>query len=221
MISASSTGPAITDKPGKKLWIWGLSREGEIWKDLLTDSALGNTQYVELQSGLHFNQAVMQSSRTPFKHMAFLPQTSVRFTESWFPFRDLDGVTRATPDGVLDVRQSDGTLLFGFCPTGSFKGTIAVVAGGKTLLDRAVSLQPLQTFRDSIVHTGPGNAFEVRVGDLLRYSSADEQSQALERPIREQRSLQLGLSKRACGGCTGAGPSTGCRRGACIRIVLH
>ncbi|HTR99374.1 MAG TPA: DUF5107 domain-containing protein, partial [Bacteroidota bacterium] len=29
-----------TDKPGKKLWIWGLSREGEIWKNLLTDTAL-------------------------------------------------------------------------------------------------------------------------------------------------------------------------------------
>ncbi|HSQ74555.1 MAG TPA: DUF5107 domain-containing protein, partial [Bacteroidota bacterium] len=126
----------FTDKPGKKLWLWSLSREGAIWTDLLTDTALGNTQYIELQSGLHFNQAIMQSSRTPFKHMAFLPQTTVRFTESWFPFRDLDGVKHATPDGVLDVRQSAGKLLFGFCPTGSFKGTMTVVAGGITLLVR-------------------------------------------------------------------------------------
>ena len=174
----------FTDKPGKKLWLWSLSREGEIWKDLLTDSELGNAQYVELQSGLHFNQAIMQSSRTPFKHMAFLPQTAVRFTEAWFPFRNLEGVRRATPDGVLDVKLSAGTLLIGFCPTGSFNGTIAVTIGGMTLLDRAVSLQPLQTFRDSIVYSGTGSALEVRVGDLMRYSSADEQNQTLERPAR-------------------------------------
>ena len=147
-----------TDKPGKKLWIWGLSREGEIWKGLLTDSTLGNTQYVELQSGLHFNQAMMQSSRTPFKHMAFLPQTSERFTEAWFPFRDLGGVTRATPDGVLEVRRSPGKLSFGFCPTGMFKGSISVVVGGNPRYARAVDLQPLQCLQRFACIYGAGRS---------------------------------------------------------------
>ncbi len=172
-----------TDKPGKKLWIWGLSREGEIWKGLLTDSALGNTQYVELQSGLHFNQAVMQSSRTPFKHMAFLPQTSEAFTEAWLPFRGLGGVTRATPDGVLDVRRAAGRLSFGFCPTGKFRGDISVVVAGKTEYMCAVELEPLQAFHDSLGFPGPSDPFEIRIGGLLRYRSSDDELHSLERPL--------------------------------------
>jgi tetratricopeptide (TPR) repeat protein len=175
-----------TDKPGKKLWIWGLSREGEIWKSLLTDSALGNSQYVELQSGLHFNQAITQSSRTPFKHMAFLPQTSERFTEAWFPFKDLTHAARATPDGVLEVRSSNGKLCFGFCPTGVFKSHITVVVDGNTRFARSVDLQPLQSFRDSIALGDPATAYEIRVGNLIRYRSSDDQTRSLERPITEQ-----------------------------------
>jgi len=174
-----------TDKPGKKLWIWGLSREGEIWKGLLTDSALGNTQYVELQSGLHFNQAVMQSSRTPFKHMAFLPQTSEAFTEAWLPFRGLGGVTRATPDGVLEVRRATGKLSFGFCPTGEFRGKISVVVAGRMEYLREVELEPLQAFHDSLGYHGPHDPFEIRIGDLVRYRSTDDEVQSLERPLEE------------------------------------
>ena len=36
------------EKLGKKIWIWGLSRQGMIWEKLLTDT---DGQYVELQSG--------------------------------------------------------------------------------------------------------------------------------------------------------------------------
>ena len=36
------------DKLGKKIWIWGLSRQGMIWEKLLTDT---DGQYVEVQSG--------------------------------------------------------------------------------------------------------------------------------------------------------------------------
>ena len=43
----------FADKPGKKIWIWGHSREGMIWHGLLTDPDLGNSQYVEIQSGIH------------------------------------------------------------------------------------------------------------------------------------------------------------------------
>ncbi len=175
-----------TDKPGKKLWIWGLSREGEIWKGLLTDSSLGNTQYVELQSGLHFNQAVMQSSRTPFKHMTFLPQTSERFNETWFPFRNLGGVTRATPDGVLHVRASNGVLHFGFCPTGKSTQVITVTIEGKPCFSRSVELQPLQVVQDSVVAGRPDGDVEIHIGNLLHYRSSDDTARLLERPVKEE-----------------------------------
>jgi hypothetical protein len=172
-----------TDKPGKKLWIWGLSREGEIWKDLLTDTALGNSQYVEIQSGLHFNQAIMQSSRTPFKHMQFLPASSERFTETWFPFKGVGGVTRATPDGVLYVRSTEGKLHFSFCPTCEFRGPVSVRVQGGATRSRTVSLLPLQTMEDSITIADPRARFEINVGSLIRYASTDDSERVLQRPI--------------------------------------
>jgi hypothetical protein len=50
------------DKLGKKIWIWGLSRQGMIWENLLTDT---DGQYVEVQSGRSFNQAAEGSTSTP------------------------------------------------------------------------------------------------------------------------------------------------------------
>ena len=169
-----------TDKPGKKLWIWGLSREGEIWKDLLTDPALGNTQYVELQSGIHFNQAILQSSRTPFKHMDFLPATSEQFTESWFPFRGTTGVTRATPGGVLCISRTGNQVRFTFCPTGSFRGEIAVFSDGRREYGKSFTLHPLEPVTDSAAASGVD--FEVRAGTVIRYRSLDDSASVLSRP---------------------------------------
>ena len=176
-----------TEKPGKKLWIWGLSREGEIWKDLLTDPALGNSQYVEFQSGLHFNQAMLQSSRTPFKHMQFPPASSVRFTETWFPFRGVDGVTRATPDGVLYVRPRDGKLRLTFCPTREFHGRVSLGVRGSVTQSRTVTLGPLQSYEDSSGAIPAGASFEIQVGELIRYRSSDDSERVLQRPIVSDR----------------------------------
>ena len=56
------------EKLGMKIFLWGLSREGGIWEDLLTDT---NGQYIELQSGRMYNQPASNSSLTPYKHTAF------------------------------------------------------------------------------------------------------------------------------------------------------
>ena len=56
------------EKLGKKVWVWGLSRQGMIWENLLTDA---DGQYVELQSGRLFNQAAEESINSPFKHVDF------------------------------------------------------------------------------------------------------------------------------------------------------
>jgi tetratricopeptide (TPR) repeat protein len=175
-----------TDKPGKKLWIWGLSREGEIWKDLLTDPELGNTQYVELQSGLLFNQAIAQSSTTPFKHMDFPPCSAERFTELWFPFKGIGGVVRANQHGTLNIRMSNGKLFVGFCPLERVRQELSVSAGNSRLYTRPLSLGPLESFVDSLSLPGAGQGIVVHVGDLLTYRSNEDTATTLERPIVAQ-----------------------------------
>ena len=77
----------LTQKYGRKIWLWALSREGGIWEDLLTD---GDGQYAELQSGLFFNQPA-DTLKTPFKHTAFAPCATETFEEKW-------GVVRSRAD---------------------------------------------------------------------------------------------------------------------------
>ncbi len=93
-------------KPGKKIWIWGLARQGEIWVDLLTDPDLGNGQYTEIQTGLLFNQAAEGSSKTPYKHLSFKSKEVERFTEYWFPVKETGGITDINEYGILNAVTS-------------------------------------------------------------------------------------------------------------------
>ncbi|MEA1875320.1 MAG: DUF5107 domain-containing protein, partial [Bacteroidota bacterium] len=90
-------------KPGKKIWIWGLARQGEIWVDLLTDTELGNGQYTEIQTGLLFNQAGAGSTKTPYKHLSLNSNTEERFTEYWFPVKETEGITDINEFGILNL----------------------------------------------------------------------------------------------------------------------
>ncbi len=172
------------DKPGKKIWIWGLSREGEIWRGLLTDPDLGNGQYVEIQSGLHFNQPTTKSYLTPFKHMVFLPSSAEQFTECWMPFRGLQNVVAANPEGALDVRRTDGRLSIGFCALGPVDDTLVVRIDGKVAGSFPVLLRPLESVAHEVGLPAGSHSYAVSVGTRLSYESDGELGQPLERPLR-------------------------------------
>jgi len=169
------------DKPGKKLWLWALSREGDIWTDLLTDTDLGNRQYVEFQSGLLFNQALPNSSLTPFKHRTFAPFSEERFTEAWFPFKDIGGVVQANRHALMNVERHGKMLVFGVCPLEKMEETLVVMCGTTECYRKKISLQPLRAFIDS-VQTPENSRFDVRLGALMRYRSNDNEHRELDRP---------------------------------------
>jgi len=101
------------NKIGKKIWIWALSDEGKIWSELLTDA---NGQYSELQSGRLFNQNLPESGNTPFKQISFKPYETETWSERWFPFSGIGGVSNATTTGVVDVTEQDGKAMIGIYP---------------------------------------------------------------------------------------------------------
>ena len=82
----------VTQKYGRKVWLWGQARDGAIWEDLLTDS---DGQYTELQSGRAFNQPRADTYKTPFKHLSFAPGTTDMFEEEWRVVRDRDFFEKA------------------------------------------------------------------------------------------------------------------------------
>ena len=135
------------DKAGKKIWIWGLSRQGMIWDKLLTDT---DGQYVELQSGRLFNQNAEGSSRTPFKHRAFAPYGTDTWEEDWYPVLGTRGFVAANEYGALNVLRESGWLKVFFSPVIKLEDTLSITANGKTIYKKGCAFWPLRVFVDSV-----------------------------------------------------------------------
>jgi tetratricopeptide (TPR) repeat protein len=172
---------ARDDKLGKKAWIWGLSRQGMIWEQLLTDT---DGQYVEVQSGRLFNQAAEGSTRTPFKHHGFQPYATDAWTEYWFPVKATKGFVTANEHGALNVTAEKGRLTVRFSPLQAFNGMLQVLDGERVAFSAKLALSPMQTWSQAIDADIPRARLQVRIGDVLEYrgDAGDELSRPLEAP---------------------------------------
>ena len=148
------------DKPGKKLWIWGLSRQGMIWENLLSDK---DGQYVEIQSGRLFNQSAAESALTPFKHRGFAPYATDTWTEYWYPVLGTKGYVAANPFGALNVQRESGQLKLYFSAVQNIQDTLTVMQQGKIIYRQPVSVHTLDLFGDSLKLTGT-ETVQVKLG---------------------------------------------------------
>ncbi len=159
------------DMPGRKVWIWDLSRQGEIWADLLTDS---DGQYSEPQAGRLLNQS---------DHGLLAPALSDRWRELWFPYRGIGPMTSASPLGVLSTSTTASGITLAFFPVGPLDEDMTVVSAGRELLKEHLRLTPEESFRKEIPWQGPAGPYEVKIGGTSVYSS-DPKAAELTRPLR-------------------------------------
>lgn len=166
--------------PGKKLWIWGLSEEGMIWENLLTDT---DGQYIEWQTGGTFNQAEEGSGMTPFKHREIVPYDTDISSELYFPLVGTGGMVTSNKNAVLNVIPKEGNKIeIRLSPLAPLQGNVVVRSGNTVLSTEAVNLKPLELYTTA-VDLGSDNDFEIEVGDhLLSYSSKDPEA-LVERPL--------------------------------------
>ncbi len=170
---------SYADKPGKKVWIWGLSREGMIWENLLTDT---DGQYVEVQSGRLFNQAAPDSSKSPFKNRELPPYATDVWTEHWLAVKGIGGFISASAYGALNVAKKDKNLIIRISPARALQDKMEIF-DGRQLLDKCdVNLLPMQPFtREIHLKTDP-KSLCVRVGgDKLTFTAGDWN--VLDRPL--------------------------------------
>ena len=167
------------DKAGKKIWIWGLSRQGMIWEKLLTDT---DGQYVEMQSGRLFNQNGFTATRTPFKHRSFAPYGTDSWTEYWYPVLRTRGFVEANEYGALNVKTENGWLKVWFSPVQSIRDKLIISDGQKVIYSKELQLQPLSTFADSIKITTTGH-LKVTLGENKVVYDSDPQAYVLNRPV--------------------------------------
>jgi len=161
------------DMPGRKVWIWDLSRSGGIWVDLLTDE---DGQYTEPQAGRLLNQS---------DHGDFAPGAADRWQEQWFPYRGIGPMAKASAHAVLSASRSGDSLRVGLFPLRPVADDLTVSAGGQEVFKEHLVLKPEQVWKKDVPLAGAAaNApIEVRLGAKLVYESAPE-ADALERPLR-------------------------------------
>ncbi|MEO8414316.1 MAG: DUF5107 domain-containing protein, partial [Ginsengibacter sp.] len=168
------------EKPGKKIWIWGLSQQGMIWEKLLTDT---DGQYVELQSGRLFNQTAEGSTFTPFKHKSFAPYGTDTWTEYWYPVLKTKGFVEANECGALNVKYEKGWLKLYFNPVQKIDDDIQVKEGDKVIYNKKIKADPLQTFVDSVqVNVDADNLVVTLGGNKLIYKT-NPKAYNLSRPL--------------------------------------
>ncbi len=173
---------AYDEKPGMKLWVWSLARDGGIWEDLLTDPP--KKQYTEPQTGLLYNQAGSDSGLTPFKHIFFGPQSVMHWKEIWFPVKDIGGLVAASPYAALNVENVEGALKIGLCPLRPIDDDLVVTLAGEPVFSRRLKLEPMETFSQTIETGGKTGEVGLTLGrEKLRWTSRDKDANKLSRPV--------------------------------------
>lgn len=168
------------ERPGMKVFLWSMARNGGIWHDLLTDTST-NPQYTELQTGFLYNQAGARSTYSPYKHLFFDGNSENQFTEIWFPVKGTGGMVKADPYGTLNITRLEGTDIISFCALQSIEGRIVINAGGKELLNKEVSLKPMDLFEEKLDPKG-NNTYSIDVAGVFHYASTEREDRIMTRP---------------------------------------
>jgi tetratricopeptide (TPR) repeat protein len=159
------------DMPGQKIWIWGLSQQGMIWEDLLTDR---DGQYSEPQAGRFFNQN---------DHGFFTPYTADHWREIWFPYKDIGPMVKASPYAVLHVERTQESLTVNLCALQALDDDLLISVGSEEKYRERLRLRPMDTIIRTYPLEGRSSWINVQVSDKLFYTD-DPQANDLERPIR-------------------------------------
>ncbi|MBW6479736.1 MAG: DUF5107 domain-containing protein [Bacteroidales bacterium] len=161
------------DKLGGKIFLWSLARSGGIWEDLLTDT---DGQYVELQSGRLFNQAVSGSTRTPYKHFGFLPHAYDEFKEYWYPVMNIGGVLKSNHLGALNVIKNNTDQQIYFSPLQSINDEIKIYFGSELQYSFNVDIKPLEIWETSIAKNQSNEPLKIIVGTNKELIYTEESS---------------------------------------------
>ncbi len=170
------------DKPGKKLWIWGLSDQGMIWEDLLTDS---NGQYIEYQAGKLFNQAAHSSTLTPFKHKEFSPYDSDIMRELWFPLKETKGMVAASEFGVLNVEREGNSIRLYLSPLQPLNTKLTVKVDDEIVFNKKINQGALELITE-VVSIDNDKDFSVELGNKLLVYNSGEKANLTNRPIASE-----------------------------------
>jgi len=170
-------------KPGKKIWMWALSRQGAIWESLLTDTA-ENSQYTEIQTGLLYNQAGSASTYSPFKHLEFEQGSELLFTDRWFPLSNISGLTTITSNIALNITSEGESKKVLIYALNIITDTIELVTKAGNTISRLLDMEPTDTVTLRINNAEGISEIYLRNKEELIYRGNDHET-ILARPLED------------------------------------
>lgn len=174
------------EMPGQKLWLWALSRSGGIWEDLLTDK---DGQYIEFQAGRLFNQ-YSPGDLNPISQANFDPYTMDRWTEIWFPYKEIGGMVAVSKDGVLNVKNGEGFIFIGLNALQTIVAPLKVYRNGKEVFSQEINLKPMGVFSTQIPSTTEDKIEVILENTDLTFTN-DPTISKLGRPFKAAEDVQF------------------------------
>ncbi|CAN5542122.1 DUF5107 domain-containing protein [soil metagenome] len=176
------------EMPGKKLWLWALSRQGGIWEDLLTDN---DGQYMEFQAGRLMNQLSRNSNKYPITEVAFAPYTSDLWTDVWYPFKETGGISSFSTLGAINVEKNGNSLNIHFNALQKISGDLVVKTGDKEVFKEKLSMAPMEVITKQITIASGEDKIEISIGSQQVFISAKVDPFKLDRPYKKEKSAPL------------------------------
>ncbi|MEX2512135.1 MAG: DUF5107 domain-containing protein [Cyclobacteriaceae bacterium] len=177
------------DMPGKKLWLWALSRSGGIWEDLLTDE---NGQYMEFQAGRMLNQfSPSPRQPSPLAKAGFAPYTIDRWTDYWFPVKQIGGISAVSRTGVFHIKEANQMLSLSFNPFETIQEDLQVHINEKPAKTITLSGEPMDVIRRELPLDAPLEKLELVLGTEKVYSWAVEDPMKLSRSFDKEAAAPL------------------------------
>jgi predicted Zn-dependent protease len=168
------------DKLGMKIFLWGLSRSGMIWEDLLTDA---DGQYVELQSGRLYNQAFSGSNYTPFKQCSFAPYAVDSWTEYWYPVKETGGMVKANEVGALNAVRSNDNVTISLSPVQRIDDELVVLIDQREIFREHLVLNVMQTWQKTVSLNNERGILKIVLGNNRIVYSENPDDNRLSRPV--------------------------------------
>ena len=128
--------------PGAKFWTWGAGEEGQMWDKLLTEPEDGPV--MELMAGSYSDNEPDYSWVQPYEVKTV--------KQYYYPFQQIGNVKNANLQAAVNLEVSEKKIAkIGFYTTMEYrKATVRLEAGGKTLFEEGITIDPARPFLKEI-----------------------------------------------------------------------
>src|SRR5690606_38713302 len=141
-------------------------------------------------AGRLFNQYSPSKAVNPITQANFEPYLMDRWTEIWFPYKEIGGMVDASNFGVLNVEQEKDTAYIGINALQELNEDLRILVNGEQVYNQELALRPMEVFSKKIPVPESGH-LEVFVGGKKLYYTNNLEATLIKRPFTSDTDLKI------------------------------